>query len=164
VKPVLMRAALRAVSDNEVALAHELRAVGQRHVADHDVYHLTHQLANLCERHVETLRPHALRYGEELPEDDLSLFSGLIATVRRRAGEMLGRNEKGGALLLKDLRDLYVQAAECNVSWTIASQGAKAARDEELVEAVYACQDETGRILKWIETRLKQTAPQVLAG
>ena len=50
--------------------------------------------------------------------------------------------------LLRDLQDLYVMA-----------QGA---RDRELLEVVEACEGQTATQIKWLKTRMKQAAPQVL--
>ncbi len=163
-KPSHLRAALRAVQESEEELGDELRKVAQRHAADHDVFHVGLRLAEACDRHVEMLRPHAPRYGEELSTDDFAPFAGIVAALRRRAGEAAARSEKSAVLLLRDLRNLYVLAAECNVNWTVLGQGAKAARDQALIDVVYACQQEVGRTVHWIESRVKETAPQVLAG
>jgi hypothetical protein len=50
------------------------------------------------------------------------------------------------------------------VDWVLLSQGAKAVRDGELLEAAESCHAQTLRGMKWSLTRLKTAAPQVLAG
>jgi hypothetical protein len=76
---------------------------------------------------------------------------------------MSARSERSGALLLGDLRELNLAAADCNLAWTVLGQGANVHRDQELLEVVYKSQFETGRVIHWIESRTKQTAPQVLS-
>ena len=53
-------------------------------------------------------------------------------------------------------------ATECDISWTMIGQAAQGARDEALVAVVEACEQETSVQLKWLQTRMKQAAPQVL--
>ena len=53
-------------------------------------------------------------------------------------------------------------ASECQVSWAMIGQAAQGARDRELLETVDSCAPETTAMLKWINTRMKQAAPQSL--
>jgi hypothetical protein len=41
-------------------------------------------------------------------------------------------------------------------------QAAQGARDWELLEAVNSCEGQTATQIKWLETRMKQAAPQAL--
>jgi len=45
----------------------------------------------------------------------------------------------------------------------ILLQGARAARDGELVEFVSTCQEEAQQRWQWLRTRIKETSPQILA-
>jgi hypothetical protein len=163
-RPSRMRAALRAVHEAERDLVDELRKVAQRHAAEHDVFHVGNRLAGICEAHLGLLSQEAERYGEELSDDEFAPFAGLVASWRRRAGEAAARSEKSALLLLRDLRNLYVTACECDVAWTIVNQGAKAAQDGALIDLAYACQQDIGRTIHWLDSRIKETAPLVLAG
>jgi hypothetical protein len=162
--PSAMRAALRAVHEAERDLIDDLRQLTQRHASEHDVFHIGNRLAGVCERHLALVGEHAERYGTELSEDEFAPFAGLLASLRRRVGAAAARSERSAVLLLRDLRNLYVTASECNVAWTILNQGAKAARDGALIDVAYACQQDIGRTIHWLDSRIKQTAPQVLAG
>jgi hypothetical protein len=53
-------------------------------------------------------------------------------------------------------------AAECDICWTVVGQAARGARDQQLQQVVQDCEGETAMQLKWLRTRLKQAAPQVL--
>ncbi|MFG3419827.1 hypothetical protein [Micromonospora sp. NPDC048063] len=64
--------------------------------------------------------------------------------------------------LLRDLQDLYLMAAECDIAWTVVGQAAYGARDEELLAVVERCEAETAIQLKWLRTRMKAAAPQAL--
>jgi len=65
---------------------------------------------------------------------------------------------------LHDLRDLHLAAARASVAWTVLGQGAQAVRDDALLETVTTSHPETIRTMKWALQRLKEAAPQLLAG
>src|ERR671932_102450 len=50
----------------------------------------------------------------------------------------------------------------CDISWTMIGQAAQGAGDGELLETVNACEGQTAKQIKWIQTRMKQAAPQTL--
>ena len=126
----------------ECALADAFRTVGDEHAAEADVRVLCHKLAAECDRHAEALQPFAERYGEDAPDEPDRLHSELFRGPR-----------EGGLALLRDLHDLYLMAAECDIAWTLMGQAAQGARDRER---------ETATQLAWLKTRMKQAAPQVL--
>ena len=64
--------------------------------------------------------------------------------------------------MLRDLQDLYLMAAECDLAWTVVGQAAQGARDAELLEVVQACGGETAMQMKWARSRIKEAAPQAL--
>jgi hypothetical protein len=71
-----------------------------------------------------------------------------IERARRTTAAMVGRSEKAGLLLLRDLRELYVQAQETEIDWTIARQGALAARDQALeISCLTGMRDGKGRAM-----------------
>jgi hypothetical protein len=148
--------AIRAVIDDEAGLITELDRVGQRHRTDHDVFHMTHTLTVLHRANVEALG----RFGEA---DDPG-SAGPMARVREKASELAGRREEAGMLLLRDLRALHLLYAEASIDYILLAQGAQAARDAELLDAVSRAHAQTLRGMKWTVTRLKTAAPQVLAG
>jgi hypothetical protein len=163
VKPKLV-AALRSVHDAEAALADAHRKIGERHAAEHDVFHICHTLALQSEAHAGHIREAVRRTGTDLPEDGQeSPLHGLVASLRRATSEVVGRSDKTGALLLRDLRNLHSLACDCEIAWTIAGQGAKAAREQEVIEMYAQCCEEIVGQLRWIKTKVKLAAPQVVA-
>jgi hypothetical protein len=154
---------LKELHEAETALAEEYRTVGERHAAEHDVYHACASLAKQCHAHAEQLRPAASRYDQQLPEQDPPTSGGgLLAGLRRKGSELTGRQPPAGVLLLHDLRRLYLMAQECEIDWVMVSQSAKAARDKQLLEVVSECQEQTSVQVKWLKTRIKEAAPQTL--
>jgi hypothetical protein len=135
----------------QVELAKAFREVGEGHPDEADIHHLTQTLARQCDEHAERLLPFAQRYGEDAPDEPARLHSELFTGTR-----------SGPIGLLRDLHDLYLMAAECDMAWTLVGQGAQGARDEELLEVVRRCERETATQMKWLRTRMKQAAPQAL--
>ncbi|MFY1616025.1 hypothetical protein [Micromonospora sp. WMMD736] len=132
-------------------LADAFRQVADAHADEPDIRHLCQRQAERCDAHAERLRPFADRYAEEAPAEPDRLHS-----------ELFGGTRTGGLGLLRDLQDLYLMAAECDITWTVVGQAARGVRDRDLIETVRECEGETAIQLKWLRTRMKQAAPQAL--
>jgi len=135
----------------QINLAEAFRQVAEAHGEEPDVAHLCEQQARRCDAHAEQLDPFARRYAEDAPQEPDRLHSELFRGTRT-----------GGVGLLRDLQDLYLMAAECDICWTVVGQAARGARDQALIEVVERCEGETAIQLKWLRTRMKQAAPQAL--
>lgn len=136
---------------SEVELGAAFREVAENHRDEAAVVHLAQRLGKQCEEHAEQLRPFADRYGEEAPEEPERLHSDLFGGTR-----------EGPLGLLRDLHDLYVMAAEVDMSWTLIAQAAQGVRDGDLLEIVERSEQETATQMEWLRTQLKQAAPQAL--
>lgn len=124
----------------EARLAAELRLAAERHRDDHDVYHQCQTFALAADRRIERLQPHVQRHGGQ--------------------AEWTTAIRAGSDDLLEDLRTLYLRAAEDAITWTMAAQAAKAARDKELLALATECAPELDVEAKWFITRIKTGAPQ----
>ena len=80
----------------------------------------------------------------------------------RLHSDLFNGTRQGGIGLLRDLHDLFLIATEVDISWVVLGQAAQGLQDKELLTAVQECDAETGIQLKWIKTRMKQSAPQAL--
>jgi hypothetical protein len=136
-------------SENELASA--LLDVARDHPEEVDVHHTCQRLAGQCEEHVGQLEPFARRYSQDAPDEPERLHSTLFTGTR-----------SGGLGLLRDLHDLYLMAAECDICWTVVGQAAQGARDTDLFDVVTRCEGQTAIQLQWLRTRMKQAAPQAL--
>jgi hypothetical protein len=136
-------------SQNELARAfHE---VGDAHGEEVDVAVTCQRLAGECETAAGELEPFARRYAEDAPDEPERLHSELFRGTR-----------SGGLGLLRDLHDLYLMAAECDICWTVVGQAAAGARDKDLMDTVADGEQRTAGQLRWLRTRMKQAAPQAL--
>lgn len=155
--------AIEDVHEAEADLAKQLRSVGERHAVEADLYHLGHTLARRCAAHLRELAPFAERYGASPAPDRVDESPGVLETVRHKTGELLGRTELSGLLLLRDLRHLYLASQNAEIAWVILIQAARAVRDRELLTVANACHEEAETRGKWVRTRIKEAAPQVIA-
>jgi hypothetical protein len=64
--------------------------------------------------------------------------------------------------LLHDLRTLFLAAEECSITWVMLGQAAQATRDDELLQVVTKCHEQTENQVKWFVTKIKTASPQVL--
>jgi hypothetical protein len=155
--------AIHEFAHAEQELADQLLKVGERHRADNDVYHLTRQLSRWAQGHVVALQQFAERYDTTVSGEETGRESaGPLTALREKSAELLGRRPASGVLLLRDLRDVHLLAAEASLNWTLLGQAAQAAKDQELMDCVSLCHPETLRTMRWSLTKLKSAAPQVL--
>ena len=136
----------------ETTLAESFRQVATGHGAEPDVHFLCHTLAQQCEEHSRLLLPAVQRYGESVSDDE----------PERLHAEGLSTTRSGQVGLLRDLQDLYLLASLVDVTWTMVKQAGSALRDRELLDIVARCDGETSVQLRWLQTRMKQAAPQAL--
>ncbi len=156
---------IETVHGSTIDLAEELEAIAERHATDHAVYHVGTMLADRCRATARTLAPFADRYQQRIDDGDGNgQLSELGDRLRRSAATLAGRVDEVGLILLRDLRHLAMEAHGAQMDWTILHQGAAVARDQPLVDVATVGQDEMKRVVAWLTTRIKETAPQVLAG
>jgi hypothetical protein len=157
--------AIEEVASAESDLADELVAVGARHKADHDVFHVTKTLATMEHGHIGALASHAERYGASVDaeREDEPAPPGRLREVAEKGAELTGRRPEPALLLLRDLRKVYLLASEASIDWVMLAQGAQAVKDAELLDTVGTCHEETLRTVKWATYRIKTAAPQALA-
>jgi hypothetical protein len=153
---------IEKLADSLTDLGAEYRKIGERHATEHDIYHTAHALAQQCEGQAAALAPHAAHHGGETDVEEGPKES-LLAGLRRATAALVGRSPLTGMLLLRDLRQLHLAIEESAMLWVIVGQGAFAARDAELLALVEKSREEMTHQLMWVTTRIKETAPQVLA-
>ena len=143
---------LSLLTESERTLAESFRQVAEGHGDEPDVHVLCLALAEQCDGHREQLAPIVERYGE-VPSDD---------EPERLHADGLRTTRTGPLGLLRDLQDLYLLASLTEVTWMMVKQAAEALRDEELLGVVNTCRQEVDVQLHWLQTRMKQAAPQAL--
>jgi hypothetical protein len=135
----------------ERALADAFVLVGLRHAVEPELRNAARLHSNWCRAHVEALRPMVDRYGSARCRDGERLHRALFRGRR-----------PGGFGIVRDLHDLLTLATAVHGCWTALLQAARERRDPDLEAVCDACDAETRRQLSWLETKLRQSAPQAL--
>lgn len=154
--------AIEELHRSENHLVTVLLSMSDRHKTDHEVFHVTRDMAKWSQAHVAELARVGRDFGLDLnPEanDD----AGVAATLRQRAADLVGRRPEPGLLLLADLRHLYREAAGTSVDWELLAQGAQGAKEEELLDLAKRFHPQTLRQERWANATLKVVSPQILA-
>jgi len=136
---------------SQCTLADAFVVVADAHGDEVEVGRTGRRLASQCADHARRLEPFVQRYRDDAGDEPTALH-----------GELFHGPRAGALGLLRDLHDLYLMVTECDVVWTLVGQAAQGARDRDLFDVVSACEGETAVQLKWLQTQLRQAAPQVL--
>lgn len=142
---------LGMVRSAESVLASSFRAIGDGHGSEPDVYFICHTLADQCEAHERLLVPIVERYGEQPDDEPERLYAAELDDTR-----------SGPLGLLRDLQDLHLLTTFVDFTYTLVKQAAAGLRDEELLDVIATCTDQTSNQADWLKTRAKQAAPQAL--
>jgi hypothetical protein len=147
-------------SENELYTV--LLSMSDRHKVDHEVFHVTRDMATWSEQHVAELAGAGREFGLEL-DPEARHVAGLIERLQQKAAELMGRRSAPGLLLLADLRHLYREASGTSLDWELLAQGAQGAKNKELLDLAERCHPQTLRVSRWANAKLKEASPQVLA-
>jgi hypothetical protein len=153
--------ALEELHRSENALAHQLLAVAERHQADHEIFHVGRDLATWSQDHVRRLAPFGDRYGVDLDPEPAG-EPALLARLGEAVSDRLGRRSAPELLLLRDLRSLFVHASGVHADWEMVAQVAQGIRDTDLLALAQRCHPQTLRQAKWANSRIKESATQIL--
>jgi L-ascorbate metabolism protein UlaG (beta-lactamase superfamily) len=136
---------------SERLLADAFLMVAERHALDPELREMCKQLAVWSSLHADGLEPLAQRYGEQSDKEP--------ARVRRA---LFRRARGGGVGKLRDLHDLALLAGQSKLTWTSLKQAAVSLRDRDMEMVCSKSLAETERQLAWLQTQIKNTAPQAL--
>lgn len=143
---------LGLLDEAEQILARSFRVVAAGHGDEPDVHYIVHSLAEQCDRHADALRPVLERFGEGTEgEEEHRVTADGVESART-----------GPLGLLLDLQDLYVLVYHVGIMWTMVGQAAAGSRDGELQDVVARCAQDSDLQSRWLQTRMKQAAPQAL--
>jgi len=135
----------------EGELADSYRTVADGHGDEPDVHSICMTLAKQCDEHVDAMQPIIGRYGSQPSDEPERLHAAALPHPR-----------SGPLALLRDLQDVHLLATFVDTTWTLVQQAAAALRDEELLGIISQREAETSVQVAWLNTRMKQAAPQAL--
>ena len=154
-------AAIGELHRSENDLAGALLSLSDHQRVDHEIFHVARDIARWSQDHVRRLAVVGGNYGLDLdaePQDEATL----VARLKQKGSELTGRFHEPGLLLLVDLRHLHKTAAGVSLDWEVLAQTAQAMQDRELLGLAEECHPQTVRQLKWAETKVKETAAQIM--
>jgi len=125
--------------------------VAEKHTDEPDVYETCSLLAKWSKQHLKDLEPFAQKYPAK-PN----------VSPPRMERMKFDNEQKGSFALMRDLQDLWLLATEADTCWLILAQAAAGLRDDELKATLTILQKTTKRQIAWLQTRIKQAAPQTL--
>ncbi|MCU1616208.1 MAG: hypothetical protein JWO98_3748 [Frankiales bacterium] len=153
--------ALEELHRSENDLAEQLLTISDRHKADHEVFHVSRDLAAWSRGHVRQIARIGATYDLDLDPDPVADPSPL-QKVRHEMADRLGRRSAPALLLLRDLRSVYLDASGVSVDWEIVGQAAQGVRDRGLLDVVTRCHPDSLRQAKWANAQIKEKATQIL--
>lgn len=142
---------LQLVTDAEKEAVKAFNMIADKHGDEPDVYQTCQLLASWSQSHLADLQPWANKYPAK-PD----------TTVDKLERMMFGNEQKGSFALLRDLHDLWLLATEIDICWIVLLQAADGLRDKEMKATFVKLQAGTKRQIAWLQTRIKQAAPQTL--
>jgi hypothetical protein len=110
---------------------------------------------------VRRLAPFGDRYGVRLDPEPAG-EPRLLERLSEAVSDRLGRRSAPALLLLRDLRSLFVHASGVSADWEMVAQVAQGIRDTDLLALAQRCHPQTLRQAKWANSRIKESATQIL--
>lgn len=153
--------ALEELHAAEKDLAGELLQVSDRNKQEHEIFYLGRDLARWSQEHVAKLAEIGEDYGLHLdaaPGEDDHILAGL----RQKGAELLGRHHDVALLMLHDLRTIHRKAAGVSLDWEVLAQTAQALKDEKLLALAEDCHPQTLRQMRWANAKIKESSAQVM--
>lgn len=153
--------ALSQTSTAEAALAKEWAHVGEREAVEQELYYNARHFSGQCSRRIDDLQHLGEKYGKDIEDKGETDFFSMVANVRHKISELVGRTPESGIVLMNDLRLLYTVAEATSFHWIVLGQIAQAARDQDMLTLVGKDHKEVLTQIKFIKTLTKAAAPQV---
>ncbi len=142
---------LGALRNSEEQIAEAFEKVAEHHIVEPDIYQMCLTLASWSRTHAAALERMTVIYGEKKDKE-----------AEKVRGDLFKGPRTGGFGLLRDLHDLYLLATEAHLCWMILLQTGQGLRDDELEKTCQKLSKETDEQISWLQTRIKQAAPQAL--
>jgi|tagenome__1003787_1003787.scaffolds.fasta_scaffold20530570_2 hypothetical protein len=151
---------LRVIRSAEDEVAKDLLAIGRRHQSDHEVYHLTRDLAEWSHEHVRMLDKVAAEAGISL---DAGHDDDAVTALKGARDPLPEQDIEPPLLLLADLRRIHLDCVGLSVDWEVLAQAAQGEKDDRLLQLAQRCQPDALRQARWANSLIKVVSPQIMA-
>jgi hypothetical protein len=139
------------LSEAEHEIAAAFKSVADHHVDEPDILQICERFSHVSHVHEQAIERFTSIYGEASDHEASRVKKSLFRGPR-----------SGGFGLVRDLHDLFLLTSEAHLGWMILLQTAQALRDKEFIAACTKLGGETEGQRSWLQTRIKQAAPQAL--
>lgn len=146
-------------SENDLAV--EFLQISSRHKADHEIFHVSRDLATWSQQHIPLLATAGAAYGLSLdPEPHTA--TNLASAIREKGAELVGHRPEPVLVLLADLRRVYRMAAGASLDWEVLAQAAQAVQANDLLDLTKRCHPDTLRQTRWANAMIKEISAQAI--
>lgn len=142
---------LGLLQEAEHEIANAFKSVADHHGDEPDIFEICQKFAHTATVHAQAIERFTSIYGEASDHEASRVKKSLFKGPR-----------SGGFGLVRDLHDLFLLVTEAHLGWMILLQAAQALRDKELIAGSTKLGGETDGQRSWLQTRIKQAAPQAL--
>jgi ferredoxin-nitrate reductase len=139
------------LSEAEHEIAAAFKSVAKHHGDEPDIFQICERFSDVSHVHEQAIERFTSIYGEASDHEASRVKKSLFRGPR-----------SGGFGLVRDLHDLFLLTSEAYLGWMILLQTAQALRDKEFIAACTKLGGETEGQRSWLQTRIKQAAPQAL--
>jgi hypothetical protein len=144
---------LEMVYDSEKELSEAFMKVAKHHQSEPDIYFTCQLLSSWSKEQSEKIMAQEKRYAK---------FVRKSKEPERLRQTLFKEPRKGSLAMIRDLQDLWLLTKEVEIGCSILLQAAAALRDMELKETCENLDQMNKRQSEWLETRIKQAAPEIL--
>jgi hypothetical protein len=138
-------------NNGEKNLIEAFQRIKAHHAFEPDVVGMCDKFTMWSEHHLEVLEKLANQYGKQKNDEGDEISDALLSKSRM-----------GSFGLLRDFHNLSTLVHDTQMSWIALLQAARALRDARMEAACTECGTELKKEMMWLQTRIKNAAPQVL--
>ncbi len=142
---------LSLLSDANEELIAACEYLSRQHQQDAEIREGAKILSSFSRQAVEKLAPFLKKYGEQSEKEPRALRQTLFPKPRA-----------GGFGLVRDLHALHILAADAHVAAKVLKDAAHELRDDALYEVCLFVYGQNQRQLAWVDTMIKESAPQAV--
>jgi hypothetical protein len=142
---------LGLLKEAEREIAEAFASVADHHVDEPDIFETCQKFAHTSRVHVEAIKQFTSIFGEASDHEASRVKDSIFQGPR-----------SGGFGLVRDLHDLFLLTTEAHLAWMVLLQTSQALRDKEFIATCTKLGGETDGQRSWLQTRIKQAAPQAL--
>jgi hypothetical protein len=142
---------LGLAANAEETLIKALNKISKQHAFEPDVVEMCEKFTLWSNQHLASIEKLQAQFEKEKEDETEELFDTVFSKSRT-----------GSFGLLRDLHSLSLIVHEALICWTVLLQASKALRDTGMEMICLECEIHFKKESMWLQTKIKNAAPQVL--